>query len=77
MNVDSEETTGAAMRSNGRRAWPVVPKPLPGEAFGGWLGRAGARYGVTVSELVDASGTEIDLDPNAQTGPAAAPPVGP
>ncbi len=79
VNVDCEETTGAAIRSNGRRAWPVVPKPLPGEAraFGGRLGRAGALYGATVGELVDASGTEINLDPNAQTGPAAAPPVGP
>ena len=65
MNVDSGEIAGAATRSNGRRAWPAVPKPLPGEAFGGWLGHVAARYGVSVSELVDASGTEIDLGTNA------------
>jgi hypothetical protein len=49
---------------------------LPSEAFGGWLGRVAARYGVTVSELVDASGTETDLGPNAQTWLAVAPPAG-
>jgi hypothetical protein len=76
VDVDSGEIAEAAPRSNGRRAWPAVPKPLPGEAFGGWLGRVTARYGVTVSELVDASGTEIDLGSNALTRLAAAPPVG-
>ncbi len=76
MNVDSEHRADVAARSNGRRAWPAVPRPLPGEAFGGWLGRVAARYGIAVNELVDASGAEIDLGGDAQTWLAAAPPVG-
>lgn len=54
-------------------AWPAVPRPMPQEVFGSWLGRVAGRFGIGVDELVAASRLDIELGPEAKHWLAARP----
>jgi len=43
-------------------AWPVAPRPFSVEPIGGWLGRVAARYRLSVDELADQYGLDLDFD---------------
>lgn len=48
------------------RAWPAVPKPMPQEVFGSWLGRVAARFRIGVNDLLAAGELDIDVGQGAQ-----------
>lgn len=43
-------------------AWPVAPRPFSIEPIGGWLGRVAARYRLSVAELGEQYGLDLDFD---------------
>jgi hypothetical protein len=43
-------------------AWPVAPRPFAVEPIGSWLGRVAARYRMSVHELAQLYGLEVDFD---------------
>jgi TniQ len=43
-------------------AWPVAPRPFTVEPIGGWLGRVAARYRMSVDELAQQYGLELDFN---------------
>lgn len=43
-------------------AWPVAPRPFAIEPIGGWVGRVAARYRMSVDELAQEYGLQVDFD---------------